>query len=139
MTRQKVAHGTTYEPSFSLDFHERDVYGATVTAINLADGETRTFTRTNLTALDALNEVCLDLDALNEQGDQWRVRTVSTPSTIARDMYASRIRLGGQGVGGISEGSSPEALMLGRLGRGDLRYYPPYAAPTFDGPKTWRP
>lgn len=138
MTRQKVAHGTTYEPSFSLDFHERDVYGCTVTAINLANDDTRTFVRTNLSALDALHEICFDLDALNERGDQWRVRTVSTPSTIARDIYASRIRLSGQGAGAISEGAGPEALMLGRLGRGDLRYYPPYATPTFEGPKTWK-
>lgn len=103
------------ESDFSLTPKERAIYGATITARSLETGQTRTFARTDVTALEAVAEIVAEIDLL--PGD-FRVLSISTPVSIQRDMYASRITLVGQNVG--LPGGTPEQYLLGRLGRSDL-------------------
>lgn len=98
---------------FSLPPKERAVYGATVTA-RAPSGETITLARVGMTALAALREISDLLDALD---DGYRIVSISTPNSIERDMFASRVLLDGPGIGSMS---TPERQMLGRIGRLDL-------------------
>lgn len=105
----------SYEAEFALNSHERALFGATVTTRDEITGRTRTFARTHLTLIDALDAVAAELDAL--EGD-WRVLTISSPVSIERDLYANRIQLNGTRPGAV--GQTPEKLLLGRIKRMDL-------------------
>lgn len=100
---------------FSLPPSERAVYGATITARSLETGKTRTFVRTETTAVEATREIVAELDLL---ADDFRVLCVSTPNSIQRDIYASRIALEGAGVGYV--GPTPEQGLLSRIKRLDM-------------------
>ena len=103
------------EGDFSLPPKERAVYGATVTARSLTTGETLTIARTNMTAVEAVREVATVLDALD---DDYRVVAISTPNSIERDMWASRILLDSNGVGQLA--GLPEQAFLTKIKRPDL-------------------
>ena len=94
---------------------ERAVYGVIITARSLETGRTRTFARTDVTAKEAAREIVAELDML--AGD-FRVVTISTPVSIQRDMYASRIHLTGQNIG--LPGGTPEQYLLAKIGRSDM-------------------
>jgi hypothetical protein len=98
---------------FSLPPKERAVYGATITARS-TQGDTLTLARTNRTAVEAVREICELLDALD---DDYRVVSVSTPVTVERDLYASRVALKGNQVGVVH---TPEKGLLAQAGRLDM-------------------
>lgn len=120
-----------YRQEFGLPPSERALYGCTVTAVNLDNGERLTLARTKMTAVQALKEIIAELDALD---GYWRVVTVSNPTTIARDLHASRIALDGQNAGSVGTGHLPEFALLKRIGRPEMVHVGPRARPTFDGP-----
>jgi hypothetical protein len=99
---------------FSLPPSERSVYGATVTA-RASSGETITLARVGMTAVQALREIATVLDALD---DDFRIVSISTPNSIERDLFASRIALGGDNVGTLEP--SPEKVALAKIGRSEL-------------------
>lgn len=102
------------EDDFSLPPRERAIYGATITARSIDTGHTMTLARTGRTAVEAVREICGLLDA---HDGQYRVTCVSTPVTIQRDMYASRVALDGNQVGVVQ---TPEKALLGQAGRLDM-------------------
>lgn len=104
-----------YAAALLLTPSERDEYGATVTARSMETGQMRTFARTNETTLNAIRLIADELDLL--AGD-WRIITISTPVTIHRDIFASRVKLVGIHSGSV--GRTPEALLLGTIKRKDL-------------------
>jgi hypothetical protein len=72
--------------------------------------------------LAMLREVCDEIDALP---GEWKVETISTPSTILGDLQGSRRPLslmggGHEAHGHVPEDFRPELNMLGRVGRRDL-------------------
>lgn len=96
---------------FSLPPSERALYGATITARSLDSDETITLARTHTTAVEAVAELC---DRLEAYDCRYRVVSISTPVSIARDMYASRISLGGNTEGTMKP---PEVVLLGQADR----------------------
>ena len=87
---------------------ERRQYGCVVTATNGRDIET--LTRPGLTS-EALEAICAELDGWP---GAWRIRSISTPTTISRDLQGIR-----QNIDQPSQHwNSPEATMLGKIGRG---------------------
>lgn len=102
------------EGDFSLVPKERAVYGATITARSLTHGETLTIARTGMTAVEAVRAICGQLDELD---DDYRVVSVSTPVSIQRDLYASRVALVGLHAGAVD---MPEKAILSRAGRLDM-------------------
>lgn len=100
---------------FSLTPKERATYGATITARSMETGQTRTFARTGTTVVQAVKEIVKEIDLL--AGD-FRILTISTPTSIQRDMYASRINLVGKNTG--LPGGTPEQYLLGKIGRSEL-------------------
>lgn len=117
-----------YPTEFSLTPKERATYGATVTALSLDTGQTRTFVRTNETTMRALQLIIDELDLL--AGD-WRVVCISTPITIQRDLHANRIQLGGPNMG---QTMPPERVYLAKLKRTDLLHPGKFVLATYAGP-----
>lgn len=91
------------------------MYGATITARSLDTGETLTFARTDRTAVEATREI---VELLDELDDNYRVVSISTPNSIQRDMYASRISLSGASAGVV--GSTPEQWLLSQVKRPEM-------------------
>lgn len=88
-------------------------------------GERRWFHRHHEPLRLALAAICGLLDSWP---GEWRVETISTPASIYRDLQGSRaelaprdLRRNGYGEPMVPEGfSTPEAQMLGQIGRLDL-------------------
>jgi len=97
--------------------------GITV-SVERDDGKVYTFIRSKMSTVEALREICTEIDWLP---GNWRVTCISSPSTIYRDLQGDR-RQRKTGVnktflfseGSLSEVAFVEPLMLGRGGRGDL-------------------
>ena len=92
----------------NVNSYHRAVDGVTVTAREQATDERIVLHRTGS---DALRQVC---DVLDEREGDWRVLTISTPTTIYRDLQGTRYRAWGDST------QCPEPHMLGIIGRKDL-------------------
>lgn len=91
----------------------RDEAGVIATLVDTDTGQTVAFHVPGLVrpAVEAIAERC---DAM---GDTWKVRSLSTPRTITRDLKGSR---GLDHPGGLMTEAPPEQNLLGKLGRYDL-------------------
>lgn len=93
-----------------IDNARRSCFGGiTATLRRLEDGETFTVTAHGETVDESLRTLLEGLDA-----SRWRVVALSTVRTIYADVKVREPRQGGRPV------HSPEALLLGRIGRLDL-------------------
>lgn len=88
----------------------RDAYGVTVTAVEQATGDARSFVEARGQALPGLRAIVEQIDEL--EGD-WLIRTVSTPMTVLADL-----RNGGSTT--QRRGDPPERRFLAAVGRLDL-------------------
>lgn len=129
---------TRADPDFALPSSERNKYGCTVTAINLDDGQLHTIARTGCTAVQAITKIAAALDGM--AGD-WKVRSLSSPQSIMRDLYAHRYAVRGSHrvrMGQVEPTTLPEALLLHKIGRDDLLYRPSATMPAYQGPTAWQ-
>lgn len=125
------------DPDFGLAPNERASYGCTVTAINPATGHLLTLEAKG-TALAAIRKIAAILDGMEED---WKIRSVSTPQTIMRDLYAHRYPVRGTRrvrVGVVEPKNLPESNLLARIGRVDLLYDAPPTRPVYQGPTAWQ-
>lgn len=90
----------------TLSPNERDNYGVTITAYELGTGRMVTISALG-PVTDRARELCERIDEL--EGD-WRVLTISTPSTIYGDLQGER----GEYL------ATPERRLLGSIARLDL-------------------
>ncbi len=87
------------------------------------EGQVYSFSRGGMSTVDALREICEEIDFLP---GNWRVTCISSPSTIHRDLQGDRrSKATGEKTflfseGSLSEVAFIEASMLGRAGRRDL-------------------
>lgn len=108
----------------SLDSYssgERSTYGVIATIVNTKTGDTRTLNFAHGTTVEAAREVA---ERCDEMGPEWKVRTISHPLTILRDLK------------GRNEGPKahpPELILFGRIGRKDLLE----PLPAYYGLRTW--
>lgn len=106
----------------NLGSTERSVYGVTVTIRREDTNELRVKAVTGAGALEALRVIVDSIRLLRALGEPWFVCSISTPSTIYRDMQASRLRL--RGRDGQERYAStvefPEVTYLQRTGALDL-------------------
>lgn len=82
----------THERQLGLPPSERALYGATVTLRNQRTRAVRSEAYTQMTALQG---VALAVAACKALGPEWLIVSISTPQTIYRDAYASRLPVGG--------------------------------------------
>lgn len=104
--------GTRERTDLDMSSDERARHGCLVTLRNQQTGADRVVHL--LGSVEAgLKELTLDLDELREDGDDWRILTVCTPTTIFRDLQGSRA---------IEENGATriEEMYLGSIGRLDL-------------------
>jgi hypothetical protein len=97
-----------------LRVHEGD--GAIVSMRELDTGATLTRAYQG-SVLGALFRCITELRERNDWGERWRIRAISTPATIYRDLRGSRVQLDGPTVGNVY---SVEVPLLSRLGALDL-------------------
>lgn len=117
-SRRRLGVGIADAP-WNAEARQRD--GFILQAL-MPDGERRWFLRQDQSLREALREVCAILDRCGG-----KVETISSPTTIWRDLQGTRAamavserpRVVSMGtVGG--QVTTPEAQMLGRIGRLDL-------------------
>ena len=99
--------------------------GVTLSAINLVDGERRTWCAHGVghedhSARAALKSLTDELYKRNDRGACWRVLAISTPSTIYRDLQGSRVAETTRGERPRDLPEVPETRLLGDVDAIDL-------------------